>query len=336
MSANLNEVNGKVAFMSAVQPAWHGKGQILDKAATSAEAIEAANLDFDVAMQPVFTSISSAEGDSINIEIPNRYATYRTDTNDVFGVVGSRYEIVQNKEAFSFFDAIVGEGAAIYETAGALGNGETVFISAKMPDHIRIDGNDIIENYVFLNMNHAGKGAIQAMITPVRPVCANTVALALKNCTHKISIRHTKSAKEQLEQAHKIMGISNMLTDSLSDMFSTMASKSIKDSIAYNYFDKCFLSKEQLTALAKGELRTDILSNSKQELLSGVKEFYFTGVGQDMKTAKGTVWGAYNAVTGYLQNVKEYKNEDAKLKSLILGSDYDVSATALNLALQLT
>jgi hypothetical protein len=31
------------------------------------------------------------------------------------------------------------------------------------------------------------------------------------------------------------------------------------------------------------------------------------------------LFGAYNAVTGYFQNVRNYKNEEAKLKSLLFG-----------------
>jgi len=57
------------------------------------------------------------------IEVPNYYATVRADTDQVLGVVGKDYEIVQNKDAFTFFDAIVGGDGIMYETAGALGKG---------------------------------------------------------------------------------------------------------------------------------------------------------------------------------------------------------------------
>lgn len=38
-----------------------------------------------------------------------------------------------------------------------------------------------------------------------------------------------------------------------------------------------------------------------------------------MDTTKGTLFGAYNAVTGYYQNVRNYKNDEAKLQSIVMG-----------------
>lgn len=91
------------------------------------------------------------------IEVPNFFATIRADTEQVLGVVGNDYEVVQNRYAFSFFDAIVGGGDGIlYETAGALGNSERVFITAKLPDYIRVGTKDWIEQYLFLTTKHDG------------------------------------------------------------------------------------------------------------------------------------------------------------------------------------
>lgn len=88
-------------------------------------------------------------------------------------MVGKDYHIVQNRDAFAFFDAIVGdENGILYETAGALGNGKRIFITAKLPDYIRVgNGDDVTEKYVFLTTSHDGSGSITAAFTPVRIVC---------------------------------------------------------------------------------------------------------------------------------------------------------------------
>ncbi|MBG6063569.1 hypothetical protein IWX83_003380 [Flavobacterium sp. CG_9.1] len=40
---------------------------------------------------------------------------------------------------------------------------------------------------------------------------------------------------------------------------------------------------------------------------------------QLMDTTKGSVFGAYNAITGYFQNVRSCKDDEAKLSSILIG-----------------
>ena len=126
----------------------------------------------------------------------------------MLGVVGKDYEVVQNVDAFEFFDAIVGGGDGIlYETAGALGKGERIFITAKLPGYIRVGKGDFIEQYLMLTTSHDGFGSITAAFTPVRVVCRNTLNAAMRNHSNAIKIRHTASANDRLKQAHTLMGI---------------------------------------------------------------------------------------------------------------------------------
>src|SRR5258706_9386499 len=223
---NFNQQTEKHSFFSVQEKAWHGLGQIVQDYPTSAEAIKFAGLDYKVEKRKLFTydnenNIGNPDIDIIipEIEVPNFYATMRTDTEQVLGVVGKEYEIVQNADAFSFFDAIVGGDGIMYETAGALGKGERIFITAKLPDYIKVGNNDLIEKYLFLTTSHDGFGSITAAFTPIRIVCNNTLNAAFRNCSNSIKIRHTQNAKERLEEAHKVMGISNRLSGYLETTF---------------------------------------------------------------------------------------------------------------------
>lgn len=40
---------------------------------------------------------------------------------------------------------------------------------------------------------------------------------------------------------------------------------------------------------------------------------------QKVETTKGTVFGAYNSITGYFQNVKKFKTEEDKVKNILFG-----------------
>ncbi len=91
---------------------WHGLGKKLNKPATAKEAIEAAGLNWPVIKLPLFAG-------SKHIPVPDKFAVIRktsnivSKTDPVLGVVGKDYTPLQNTDAFTFFDAIVGQNAAI-------------------------------------------------------------------------------------------------------------------------------------------------------------------------------------------------------------------------------
>ena len=313
MAHNLNQNNGKTSF-ATTQPAWHGLGQVVKGAMTSSEAIKLAGLDYEVAKTPVFGQL----GEQL-LPVPNKFSTYRTDNNAVFGVVGDRYELVQNKDAFSFFDAIVGEGAAIFETAGALGQGEKIFISALMPEQIRIAGtDDITKMYVLLTNTHDGSGAIQACLTSVRVCCQNTLSAALRETKNKISIRHTTNVKQNLENAHKLLGISHAYTEELDSCFNFLAKKTITDNQVKQLLEQLFISEKQDSTRIKN-------------IRDAVLESYHTGVGQEKIV--GSAYGFMNGLTYYFDHVKSYKNSEAKFENIMDGTSQKTAEKALNMLL---
>lgn len=324
---NFNERTGKYSFFSVQEKAWHNLGQVVEQYPTSAEAIKHAGLDFEVIKAPLFTQGGTLGiGDNGEIRepdtilLPGNFATMRTDTNEVFGVVGKDYQIVQNNEAFSFFDAIVGGGDGIlYETAGALGKGERIFITAKLPDYIRVGkGDDVTEKYIFLTTSHDGSGSITAAFTPIRIVCQNTLNASLRNMSNVVRIRHTSGAKQRLEEAHRVMGLANQLSNQLEGIFNQWTTVRISD-------DE--LKKLIQLALCPNKESFELIKDGKEEELSTVFKntvedafaYAMMADTQQMDTTKGTVFGAYNSVTGYYQNVRKYKDDEAKLQSIVLG-----------------
>jgi phage/plasmid-like protein (TIGR03299 family) len=335
-----NAHTGKHSFFSVKEKAWHGLGQIVQDYPTSAEAIKHAHLDYEVVKLPLFTQgrgmTIGDEGDIIegyDIPVPDFFATVRTDTDTALGVVGKDYEIVQNAEAFSFFDSIVGSGDGIlYETAGALGQGERIFITAKLPDYIRVgNGDDVIEKYLFLTTSHDGSGSITAAFTPVRVVCANTLAAALRNMTNVIRIRHTANAKQRLETAHKVMGIANNLSNEMEAIFNQWSKVRITDAEVKKLIRLAMSpNKETLQFLQQG--KEDELSTVYKNTCEDVFAYGMTSDTQQLETTKGTLFGAYNSVTGYFQNVRNYGSDEAKVKSILMGGTAAIrTQTAFNL-----
>jgi phage/plasmid-like protein (TIGR03299 family) len=324
---NYNEQTAKHSFFSVKEKAWHNLGQIIQDYPTSAEAIHYAGLDYEVEKRKLFTPNLQDR----TIEVPNYFSTVRTDNDAVLGVVGKDYQIVQNRDAFSFFDATVGGDGILYETAGALGKGERIFITAKLPNYIRVGKDDLIEKYLFLTTSHDGSGSITAAFTPIRIVCANTLNAALRNQSNTVRIRHTSNAKQRLEQAHKVMGISDILSVQMQAIFNYWAKIRISDNEVKKLIQSALApSKEVLKNLQDG--KEDELSSCFTNMVDSAFSYAMSDSTQLMDTTKGTVFGAYNAITGYFQNVRSYKDDEAKLSSLLMGGTGQLRAqSAFNL-----
>ena len=312
---HFDQTTGKHSFYSRKEIAWHGFGQISDKNLPSREVLIQSQLAYPVEKSPVIYRLPSGK----EIESAEKFFTYRTDTEVILGEnLSADYHVVQNVDAFSFFDSITKGEGIIYETAGALGKGERIFITAKLPKYIKVSNNDEIEQYLFLTTSHDGKESITVAFTPVRIVCNNTLNAAMGNCSNVVRIRHTASAEQQLKDAHKIMGMVNTLSPLMEQSFQQWAKTPITD--------KQIQRLIQIALAPNKETLENIRDGKDAENSATYKNQVFSAFGyamaadsQNMDTTKGTVFGAYNSITGYFQNVRNYTSDEDKINSILCG-----------------
>ena len=186
MAANVESI-----FYVREKP-WHGLGTMVAEAPDSTSALHLARLDWNVIQKDIMT----AGGNSA---IPGFKANVRGTDGSVLGIVTDRYRVVQNAEAFSFTDALLGAGVR-YETAGSLQGGRRTWILARLPHQYIINGEEISPYLVFMNA-HDGSGAIKAAMTPVRVVCQNTLNLALSTAKRSWSFNHVGDINGKLDKA---------------------------------------------------------------------------------------------------------------------------------------
>lgn len=309
---NFNNKNGTWSFASHTEKAWHGLGQVVEQAMTAEEAIKLANLDYEVVKADAqFTTPSG-----LVVPAEGYYTTYRADTNEFLGMVKSRYEIVQNKDAFSFFDAIIDSGEAIFETAGVLGVGERIFISAKLPEDMLVNGEKV-EKYIMLTNSHDGSSSIIAGLTSVRVVCNNTLQAALRGLDNKVSIGHISGAKARLSEAYRVMGIASKYMQEVEGVFNQMADTRMTDEQLNQYITNVFKSDKGLVAQTAEEEKE--YSTRFKNMVDATYNFAKTHPTQITSATNGTLWGAYNAISGYYNYVKPYKNQEDKFNSQMFG-----------------
>ena len=266
---------------------WHGLGTRLDRPATAKEAIQAAHLDWQVRKLP----LCAVDG-LLHLPVKDKYGVARDGSLDVLGVVGRDYTPVQNREAFAFFDPIVGKNAAIYHTAGALGKGERVWILAKLPDSIRVVGDDITDKYVLLTNSHDGKSSLQVRFTPVRVVCQNTLTLALNQTGSDnggIKLSHHTDIHRRLQEAERMLGIVRHQYDTLAETFREMARVTMNKERLDQYLSQVFPG----SAEADEETDAPVVFNRDR---AWSEYFFDQGAGNRMAGVEGTLWAAYNGV----------------------------------------
>lgn len=182
MSANVE------TMFSVREKPWHGLGTIVMEAPTSADALRLAELDWEVVQEPVYTGNQEP--------IKGYKANVRSSDRKVLGVVSDRYKVVQNVDAFSFTDELLGKGVR-YETAGSLQEGRKVWLLARLPKEYVIAGERISSYLVFSN-THDGSGSVKVAVTPVRVVCNNTLNLALNTAKRSFSMIHAGNINDKI------------------------------------------------------------------------------------------------------------------------------------------
>lgn len=294
---------------------WHKLGESNEGLATSAEALKLSGLDWEVTKKPLYANVGDKQ-----VIAPDTYGVMRETDNKILGVVGDRYEPLQNHEAFGFFDELVGAEQAIYETAGSLSGGSRVWLLAKLPDFIRIDGHDdFIEKYVLLFNTHDGTKPVTMKITPVRVVCNNTLTMSLKGNGDELKIRHTATMQSRMEQAHEALGFANTIYEELDDILNGMAKKQ--------------LNKKQMQGYMENVIGTSTrATNMIDEIYQTMEE----GADADMSNdLRGTVYHAYNGITEWVDHVKDYKEGTDRLDAIWFGSGETTKDKAFNEAVNL-
>jgi phage/plasmid-like protein (TIGR03299 family) len=204
----LDTSRGQSALYSSV-PAWHQLGNIVPGGTNNVDdVLTLGGIDYDVLRRPVEFRNSP---DGPHLQLPEHFVTARTDTGAGLGVVGSKYEVLQNRDAFAFLQDLVDRYDVIWESAGAVRGGRRVFISMRLPDTVTIDAagvaDQIVPFIVALN-SHDGSSPFQVVVTPWRPVCRNTERFALRDAHSRWGVRHTRNARDRIDEARRTLGLS--------------------------------------------------------------------------------------------------------------------------------
>jgi len=278
------------SMFSVREKPWHyeltkDSTKIIQDAPTSVEALKIAGLDWDVTPTPIL--------DCHGCVIENYKANMRSSDQSVLGIVSDRYKIVQNRDAFAFTDALIGEDMH-YETAGSLRNGRQVWLLGQMPE--RYIAGDKVEPYICFTNTHDGSGSVKVLMTPIRVVCNNTLNFAISGAKRAWAARHTGVMEKKLEEARETLQLADEYLKGLKEKAEKMALES---------FTVVDASKAIKVMLEFEKLKTE---QQKARAKETEEQIIACMMAPDLANFFNTKWAFVNAVSDYVGHAEPQRH----------------------------
>lgn len=298
------------SMFSVREVPWHGLGRIVSEAPNSREAIKLAGLDWNILQQPIYTP-NPADNQNQSIQrISNYWANVRSTDSTVLGIVGKKYKVVQNYEAFNFTDILLDYGAK-YETAGSLKEGKIIWLLAKLPDAMVVC-KDQIDNYLLFSNSHDGCGPINIAVTPIRVVCNNTLNLALKRAKRTWTIPHIGNINEKVMRAKEVLDYGNDYTRHLQQELIRLnqirlTQDKVKEILA-NIFP---INKEK-----DGKQKQENQNNKRQK----IEQFFYDS--EDLKHLNFSAYRLINAISDFADHCfSDKKDRENQMLEVVNGHE---------------
>lgn len=347
MGHELDTTNGKVSFADSQNDAWHQLGQQVGHKMDPMEALAAAHmLGWNVRKIPLRADVAEYfddEGQPLDPApepdmqpVPDRFTIVRTNPHtqkrEPLGVTGRWWQPFQNEATTGLLYNITEQSGAHIETIGGLDGGRKTFVTMLLPDYMELTAPtgfvDTTKLYLAVFNHHDAQGSLRALISPTRVVCANTQRIAEKNAVSEVRIRHTGELDVKMSEVRRVLD----LTFKYQEVFAVEMEKLTKIER-----DDAWVRATLNDIFAADESDTEKQRTNRLDSAAKVMEVYRSD--DTVNMWRGTAFGAYNAVTRYLDHYAPVGNTKVKraaetqraIRTLQSGGVNDVKARAFEL-----
>lgn len=297
--------------MSVRERPWHGLGVVLaERPRDIDEAIDKSGIGWLRVQEPVHR----ADGRVVEGWMQN----IRQDTDQVLGVVTTKWQGPQNREAFEFLAGLLGSEAA-FETAGSLHGGAKVFITVSLAElpYVTV-GGDRTDLFVNFFTDHTGKGSSEVLRTMIRTVCMNTWMGALRDARYRYAFRHVGDQSVRLAEARRELELTIDYAAQFKQFGDELASQSIAER------ELARITEE----LWPGEGHTPRTAKTHQEKREAVMHLFIDG--DTRGNAPGTKWCAANALLEHIEWAPKVRSDSGRFTRHI-EDPQGLKATALEM-----
>lgn len=350
---------GRDAMFSLRQTPWHQLGKVIDTELRDEEVLTTALLNWTVDGEPVyaFRPGVNAEGNAVQVtETVEGYKLLRrSDSGAQYGVVGQGYRVYQNREMVDLLRRIAGETPIIWETAGALGTGQNVWVLGRLPEMDLDIGHDKTRTYMLVTNGHGNYRPLRVMPTAIRVVCANTFGLAVGGIqedharaqnldrlvtgdaytlSEGFSIRHTGGldvSVRDVARAYQRVVKGHQATQEAMEL---LASRKVSYAEASQLWEAIFSRPSAADETVRSQI---IHENRDLERKQSLHALWLSPTNQVEGTAS-TVFSAYQTAVEYIDHVRPTRGEGnqaaKRLKYGVFGEGWNLKAKAFSLALE--
>lgn len=292
------------------ESAWHILGKVRPTCVSATEAVNEGGMAYDIVKAPLAATLP--DGSSVATE---NYALMRAPNADdsgwaYLGVCSEDYSFWQNVEIAEMVDSLIHTTGWKFSTAGALDKGATLFICLKA-DSFSVKGDEISEYFTYAETRN-GKTSSNAIVSPIRVVCTNTLNVATNSASSLIPMRHHGTYKDISKFIMTMIGEAAKSKQGLRDAMTALASITVNDEIVNAMVmeavplpsvpDILKLPKERLEGrmvetAKRAEYTYTTQINSTNALRTQIVNRYVNSPDiPDNSPIAGTAWHAYNAV----------------------------------------
>jgi phage/plasmid-like protein (TIGR03299 family) len=320
--------------------AWTRGGTAVE-AGSASEAARQAGLDWNVMLADMEAVVSNKVNDyetlTDHYPVPKRQAVIKLgkeNNNEVIGVVGNKYKVVQNMEVFSALDTLIDSGDARFTAAGEYNKGANIWMVMELPTGVNV-ADDPHAAFLLVQSSHDGSCSVRIRPIIERLFCANQINRLItgkKTNDYTYVMKHTTNSTLSPSEIGNIIRLSYDSIQEYESIANTLITRETSHTQAREYFKRVWALPSTVEGkpyhmLTQGERRQQTIAITARD-----KAFDIYTESPTQENIRGTAFGMWQAVVEYADHHASGGSERLAVATLSGRSD-KIKSKALGLVL---
>lgn len=280
--------------------------------------------------------------DGVLRAVPNRKILYREDTIAPLANVGVGYKPVQPLELLDFYRTFLNAAGYQMSAAGIMLGGRRFWAMARTGYEGGMK-DDPLTGYLFMGTAVDGSLSTTGFFTTAAMVCWNMALAVIRKAQEEMAFVKIPHSKEfDVEEVRKDLSGAALAFSQFEEDARRLADRKITEEEAHEYFLRVFQPKELVQDPTVISAEYEVIGSEPEAPVDGARVkaamalFSGAGRGAGLPSRAGTAWGAYNAVTEYVDHHARNRTADRRFHSATLGEGFKTKRLAMSEALLLT